>query len=292
MNITTHSAIDPSHTIMLRNVFASATRARFNKFRKNLISVIEQDDVFGLKTNRTPGPRAFAFPRSADKIAAFTDWLTRQIVDDVLQVSQPNQVGVDVNRSWINYYVQFAYSKGIERARTQLKGIAPSLQRTGGISIELSRPSHADKISFLFTQIFNDFRATALDMELQIIRVIAQSITEEKTTKEIVNQINEVIVGQRSSIATNAPKKTPSQKRGELIARTSVIKAFAEAQLQEFQNWDVHGVSAKAEISTTKDHRTCSKCAHLEGNVYTIAEARGVIPVHPLCRCIWIPFID
>lgn len=36
----------------------------------------------------------------------------------------------------------------------------------------------------------------------------------------------------------------------------------------------------------------CPKCAGLEGQNFTISEARGILPVHPRCRCAWIPRID
>jgi len=36
----------------------------------------------------------------------------------------------------------------------------------------------------------------------------------------------------------------------------------------------------------------CSECSDLEGNVYTIKEAHGMIPLHPNCRCAWKPHIE
>jgi hypothetical protein len=42
-------------------------------------------------------------------------------------------------------------------------------------------------------------------------------------------------------------------------------------------------------LQTAGDNRVCDICDDLEGNVYTLAEARGVIPVHPNCRCVVVP---
>jgi hypothetical protein len=36
----------------------------------------------------------------------------------------------------------------------------------------------------------------------------------------------------------------------------------------------------------------CEKCQDLEGKVFTTEEARGVIPVHPNCRCCWVSVIE
>jgi len=35
----------------------------------------------------------------------------------------------------------------------------------------------------------------------------------------------------------------------------------------------------------------CSICESLQGKTFTLDEAEGVIPRHPMCRCIWLPLI-
>ena len=30
----------------------------------------------------------------------------------------------------------------------------------------------------------------------------------------------------------------------------------------------------------------------LNGREFPVDEARGVIPVHPNCRCVWVPVVD
>jgi hypothetical protein len=45
-----------------------------------------------------------------------------------------------------------------------------------------------------------------------------------------------------------------------------------------------------AEIVTAGDDDVCEECQDLEDdNPYTIAQARGLIPAHPHCRCAWAP---
>jgi SPP1 gp7 family putative phage head morphogenesis protein len=53
----------------------------------------------------------------------------------------------------------------------------------------------------------------------------------------------------------------------------------------------LEGVTVDAEYTTADDNKVCPKCRQLEGNVYTIDEARGIIPVHPNCRCAWNPVV-
>ena len=44
-----------------------------------------------------------------------------------------------------------------------------------------------------------------------------------------------------------------------------------------------------AEWTTAGDERVCPECGGWEGIKMTIEEARGMIPLHPNCRCDWLP---
>jgi hypothetical protein len=45
-------------------------------------------------------------------------------------------------------------------------------------------------------------------------------------------------------------------------------------------------------ILTAGDDRVCDECDSLEGLTFTIEEARRLIPVHPNCRCVFVPTND
>jgi hypothetical protein len=49
----------------------------------------------------------------------------------------------------------------------------------------------------------------------------------------------------------------------------------------------VSRTSAKVELSANGN--ACDQCASLDGKVYTLEKASGVIPVHPNCNCVWTP---
>src|SRR5690606_28972829 len=40
---------------------------------------------------------------------------------------------------------------------------------------------------------------------------------------------------------------------------------------------------------TAGDDSVCELCGSLEGVIFTVEEARGLLPRHPNCRCAWIP---
>jgi SPP1 gp7 family putative phage head morphogenesis protein len=69
----------------------------------------------------------------------------------------------------------------------------------------------------------------------------------------------------------------------------NTIHAHAEGQLDSFEDLGVRELGITAEWSTAGDERVCPRCSALEGHIYTVEEARGMIPQHPGCRCSWIP---
>jgi SPP1 gp7 family putative phage head morphogenesis protein len=80
--------------------------------------------------------------------------------------------------------------------------------------------------------------------------------------------------------------------RGELLARTEIIRAHAEATLNRYQEFGVEGVTGDVELQTSEDDKVCELCKGLVGKVFTIEEARGVLPLHPNDRCAWKPVIN
>jgi len=76
-----------------------------------------------------------------------------------------------------------------------------------------------------------------------------------------------------------------------VMARTELANAYAEAQLDAFQQLGIDEVGVLAEWLTAGDDRVCELCGSLEGRTFTVEEARGMIPQHPQCRCAWLPAI-
>ena len=75
------------------------------------------------------------------------------------------------------------------------------------------------------------------------------------------------------------------EKRARLVARTEVIAASNEGALQTYEANHVD----QSEFYAALDERLCDDCLDLHGRVFPTAEAHGLIPVHPDCRCTWVP---
>lgn len=76
-----------------------------------------------------------------------------------------------------------------------------------------------------------------------------------------------------------------SEARSLRIARTETIMASNEGALWGYAE---SGVVQRSEFFPAPD--ACEECESLIGE-YPLEEAHGMIPVHPSCRCVWLPVI-
>ena len=73
--------------------------------------------------------------------------------------------------------------------------------------------------------------------------------------------------------------------RAETISRTEVIAASNEATLHRYEQENVE----KSEFYPSPD--ACEECLSLVGE-YPTKESHGMIPVHPRCRCKFLPVVE
>ncbi len=78
-----------------------------------------------------------------------------------------------------------------------------------------------------------------------------------------------------------------AEQRPLSIARTESTRVAAEGTLLNYKENDIKEVSYLSSVG----ERTCDKCNSLNGKILSINEAKGLIPVHPYCRCTFIPVV-
>ena len=75
--------------------------------------------------------------------------------------------------------------------------------------------------------------------------------------------------------------------RSLMIARTETIMAANEGALYGYEEAGVE----KMEFYAALDERLCEECMDLHTEIFDKGDAHGVIPVHPNCRCKFLPVI-
>ena len=291
LSVTDAKRIDPTGTLTLRGKFESNLVGRFNRLRSLITQSIGQNDALGLKAQRIGDsapqsivmdaqalpPRIFSFERPAEKVDRFMSWLQQAQNDGILEVQQGATMSNAARASWMNTYIDTAYSKGVRDAVGKMKKGGASIAETW-TNQAFFRPIHADRLGLIYTRAYSDLDGITKTMDQQISRILAQGIGEGRGPAELARQINERV--EKIGIT-----------RARVLARTEIVSAHAEASLNSYEEAGLENVEVEVEFTTAGDNAVCPECDALAGKVFIIAESRGMIPVHPSCRCAFSPVI-
>jgi SPP1 gp7 family putative phage head morphogenesis protein len=297
---------DPTHTVALRKAFTVDIKRRFAELGKVVRKSVYELDCFGLKSNKgvsmyqmTPTARkAFEFLRSEEKVKAFMNWLKKQEEAGIIQSGMAQQLGSAVESQWMNMYILDSYKRGVIRARSELRSAGfevPTVDENGGINMILNLPIHLDRIGLLYSRVFTDLQGITSAMDTIISRILTQGMIDGDgpalLAKKLVEAINGTGIGDLA-IKDTLGRTISAQQRAIMMARTEIIRAHHLATIQEYRNWGLEGIIVKGEWKTAGDDRVCDKCAALEGKIFTLDEIEPLIPFHPNCRCIALPYIE
>lgn len=305
---------DPSRTTTLRRQFESEVKRRYNRLLNKIIDLLVDEDALGLKPeNRigstfplnqqrisgilnsemsnvglydfsgrlTTNAGRWRFLTSSQKLTAFQDWLALQMKQEILTDERTT------SDDWWRKYVDEGYRKGAGRAFDDVRGVeklrsgreSPEFYR--GTRDEFLRSSFGraetiEKTQLLASRVFTDLKGVTEAVSTQLTRHLVDGMTQGRNPRDIARDMAKAIDG----IGKN---------RSLTIARTEIIRAHAEGQLDAMERLGVKEVGVMVEWATARDDRVCQLCLPLEGVVMSIKEARGTIPRHPNCRCIWTP---
>lgn len=279
---------DPSLTGAIRRAFTKEIKFRFRSLLAAVWQLVVEEDAFGLEKAPTRvsnnqlvsnvGERqVWKFETSDRKVDSFRQWLKGQVDSGILSTEGFK------GEPWLAKYVTSAYKKGKVNAYISAKKgeKAPKgVSWLGGEQAEFLRssfnqPEALSKVRLLATRSFEELKGVTSTQAGQINRVLSEGLVRGENPRTIAREL--------------AKQIEVSKERALRIARTEVIHAQAEGQLDSFEALGVDEVGIYAEWSTAEDDEVCPMCAKLEGAIMTVKEAHGLIPRHPNCRCTWIP---
>jgi len=271
---------DPTRTTTLRRKWIRDLRLRSVKLRRAIRTLIVDEDVFGLQTSTALQTNAekqkWIFQNDPQKLDSYKKWLQGQIDQGILTVD-------GTGKPWTNEYVHSAYKQGAVRAYidTHKEELASSPDFYQGSKAQFLRdafasPESMQKVQMLYTRAFDQLKGYTSQMSTDTGRILATGLSNGWHPTQMARELSKSIEGL-------------TRRRAETIARTETIYAHAEGQLDSFEKLGVKELGLMAEWSTAGDDAVCSQCASMAGRIFTIEEARALIPLHPNCRCAWIP---
>jgi len=280
--------LDPTRTTTLRKQYSADMKRRFETVRRATVRTIYDLDALGLDESKPPvfnnlitnvnlpERQAWRFQTNAQKLDSFNKWFSSQVDQEILTTNVKGD-------PWTAKWVESAYKKGSIRAYTDAhpETLAPTGEfylgsRAQFLESAFARPERVSKLKFLYTRSYEDLKGITSAMGQQVSRVMANGIAQGQGPATIARELSQTIDG-------------ITRQRALVMARTEIIAAHAEGQLDSFKEMNIEKVGVMAEWSTAADERVCPLCDELDGTVMTVEEARGLIPRHPNCRCAWIP---
>ncbi len=150
--------------------------------------------------------------------------------------------------------------------------------------IALKNPHKADSVPSVLSKWATEW------LKVRIAWAAAE-VGEE--TESLLRQA--LITGFNAGESTDDIAKRVSQVFGDIadyraqrIARTEIISASAQGSLTGYKE---SGVVDKVQYYTAMDERTCEYCNNYHDQIYAIGNEIP-IPLHPNCRCVWLPVIE
>ena len=241
--------VDPTGTATLRRRYAQKLRGAFDRLSAEINAGIRDSDVFGLQTDTLEPPNV-ALQTDDEKIRQFMQWLNTQTDRGVLETIDRDD----------NPYVRSAYRRGLVDADQSLRDAGIEV---GDVDLDevFNQGVHERTLQRLYTKNYENLKdvngVMASQIRDELSRGLAEGINPNDMARNITDRVDKI-----------------GKTRATVLARTETIDAYSEATLNRYDNFGVTQVEVQAEWLTAGDNRVCPICINLEGNTWSIQEAR------------------
>lgn len=232
-------------------------------------------DIFALRARAERGrvqrfdpddlaPGDFDFETDTQKRQAFMEWLDAQQEAGVLSVIGPDE----------NEYVDAAYVQGLQNADGWIRDAGGESDDMDMSIMEMfNMPVHQDRVEQLYTRNYENLEGITEAAGDAIREELSQGMVDGVSPNEMARRVS----GRYDAIGTT---------RARTLARTEVMNAHHEATIERYLQSGLERI----DIATTNP---CERCAAVAADApYSVRQGRGLLPVHPNCRCALLPIVD
>lgn len=253
---------DPTHCSDLRSRLDTYLKKAVNDWRLAFRSVIVGEDVLGLSHYKlstwSPADRL-------DKFALFARSSASRIFNESIGIRNT---------------ILSAYDRGSHIAHAELGAKNGHMKST---SVVFAAQAAHEIVGIVETSI------------QQMVRAVSAGIAGRRTPYQMYRSLLVVL-------------NKVARARLILMSHNLITAAFNGGKLTAYETLGVNRVGVIAEtipatakkprrgfgdatvqILTAGDDNVCPICEDLEGAEFELRDAWGVLPIHPNCRCVWIP---
>ncbi|SFQ22978.1 minor capsid protein [Caldicoprobacter faecalis] len=169
-----------------------------------------------------------------------------------------------VEKTFKETYYKTAYilDKGIET------GISFAILKPEFVKAAINMPIEGKRFS---DRIWDNKSKLVARVRDSVERALIDGTDIRKLAKEITNDFGSSIY------------------ESQRLISTEVARAHTMAQEEIYHN---SGVVQKVMWNATLEDNTCEECQALDGQIFDLDGDRPEIPLHPNCRCVFIPVVD
>lgn len=259
---TKRRRLDPTRSGSIRSAWETDARVRIRRVERRLKSLIEATGGVGLSE------------------ATYGEAIDKDLIGSE-------------ERPWWRVHIVKAYRHGLERAAKEMGHDRPTLGKT-----------HLNVIDMIVGRTEQELREIVKELSRQLHERVASKNTTRDMLAVVRDRVN-VVGGTRTRlvvnvevIATNAEAKlnyykANGVKKVGVDAEGIIPQRVQDAIDARYSRRGPGGRFASreailAEFATAGDDLVCPICAEMEGQIFDLDDAYGIIPVHPNCRCDWI----
>lgn len=246
-------SVDPTRTSVLRKRYRQHYRRMWQRINAAINEYID-----GVDFSRPLSLRMVEFSR-------FVDALLQQ---EFGRTESDRERGVRAMAT-------MAYMRGIAQANTEVEEMTPTPQQA------VMQADHNDAIGALILLLSTGLMGIRLGLTGQLLDRYQRANNASEARAAIRDRIQKA-------------GRTPT----DALVADGVVRGYNDALLNVYESAGtqfVGVVDEKAFWQTAEDRRVCSRCYDASQRtdngygpgIYTIAQARGLIPLHSRCRCRW-----
>jgi hypothetical protein len=277
---------DPTRTLDLRRKFIRSLEKRWKRVSRLVTEAVATQDMFGLSLANAHALQIVAI--SSGRVPAFQQWIDAALADTIL--------GMD-RELWIGGFIREAYQRG---------WTAATLQVGRDLPLNIDRADIITKLTIAELQgVIEAFSQRAVRafsdglMSHLPPATVARSIRKEVDKVGIVRSrmtVQSMVVranGEAALDCFQTAGRTHVDVLPETMPSPGRMHAIRDAKARSRRARRRGTRSATVEVLTAGDDDVCIICQDIsESGPYAIADARGLIPAHPNCRCAFVPAED
>jgi hypothetical protein len=270
---------DPSKTLDLRQRFMKVLDKRWRSVTKMVTEAVATSDMFGLRS--TSALKLQIVSMSSGQVPAFQKWVDGTLNELIL--------GFDRDQ-WIGEFSRSAYLRGWNSAKSQ---------------VGRDLPLNMDRADIITHLTISELQGVMEAFSQRAVRAFSDGLMHHLPPAKIARVLRKAVasIGVVRSRATVQAMMVRAAAEASLdyyemagINQVGVLPETIPSPARSFRLRDAKRkpkTTGLVEVLTAGDDDVCIVCQDIaENNPYTIAEARGLIPAHPWCRCAFVPLGD